>query len=221
MFIKNFKKTKCTYGCELFNDNSSYLYWENRKPTDDEIEITIYLKKFYNNKSLNILHIGVGCSYIAQNLNSLKIIDGISISNNEIFFAKKLNLSNYHCSFLNKLSKNAFNKFKVKKYDFIIDVNLKSYSCCVNAFNKMFDDYTQMLNRNGCIISGKKGMEWSRILKPVYSFSFKKFVYKRLKEYDGLESNKLSINDCIAIANKNGLKFEEIAGTNIIKFSKF
>ena len=49
----------------------------------------------------------------------------------------------------------------------------------------MFDDYAQMLNNNGCIITGKKGMEWSRILKPVYSFSFKKFIYKKLKEYNG------------------------------------
>ena len=37
-----------------------------------------------------------------------------------------------------------------------------------------------------------------------------------------LETNKLTITECLEIANKNGLNFEEvIAGTNIVKFSNF
>ena len=34
MFVKKFNKTKCINGCELFNDNSNYLYWENRNVTN-------------------------------------------------------------------------------------------------------------------------------------------------------------------------------------------
>ena len=220
MFIKNYKKTKCFFGCILFNDNSDYLYWENRKETDDEIEIVNYLNHFDNLKYFKILHIGIGNSYIAQNLNDYTGIDGISLSNNEIFLANNLNIENYNCFFLNKLSEKAFNDPKFNKYDLIIDVNLKSYSCCNNAFQKMFNNYVKILNDNGFILSGKKGMNWSRLLKPVYRFSLKKLIYKRLKEFDGPESNKLTISECKSLANNKSLKFEEVEGTNIVKFSK-
>ena len=220
MFIKNYKKTKCSFGCILFNDNSDYLYWENRKETDDEIEIVNYLNHFDNLKYFKILHIGTGNSYIAQNLNGYTGIDGISLSNNEIFLANNLNIENYKCFFLNKLSEKAFNDPKFNKYDLIIDVNLKSYSCCNNAFQKMFNNYVKILNDNGLILSGKKGMNWSRLLKPVYRFSLKKLIYKRLKEFDGPESNKLTISECKSLASNKSLKFEEVEGTSIVKFSK-
>ena len=220
MFIKNFKKTKCSFGCVLFNDNSNYLYWENRKVTNDEIEIVNYLNNLYKDKKTKILHIGIGNSYIAQNLNNYDLIDGISVANNEIIYANKLNIINYKSFFLNKLSENAFNNFQFNKYDFIIDVNLKSYSCCNKAFYKMFNEYVNILNANGSIISGRKGMNWSRLLKPVYRFSFKKLFYKKLKEFDGPESNKLTIPECKNLADNETLKFEEIEGTNIVKFSK-
>ncbi len=221
MFIKSYKKTKCSFGCDLFNDDSNYLYWEDRKVTNDEIEVVNYLNSLNNDKQFKILHIGIGNSYIAQNLNNYDSIHGISVANNEIIFANKLKINNYKCFFLNKLSEGAFNNDLFNKYDFIIDVNLKSYSCCNKAFCKMFNEYTKILNYNGSILTGKKGMNWSRLLKPVYRFSFKKFFYKKLKEFDGPESNKLSIFECKNLAVNNGLKLEEIDGTNIVKFSKF
>ena len=220
MFIKNYKKTKCSFSCNLFNDNSNFLYWESKPVTEDEIEIVNYLNNNSVNKLPNILHIGIGNSYFAKHLTNYNSIDGISISNNEILEAKKINLPKYKSIFLNKLSANAFDVFKCIKYDYIIDVNLKSYSCCEKAFRKMFNDYSKMLNEKGSIISGKKGMNWSRMLKPVYRFSLKNFIYKRLKEFDGPESNKLKISECNYLASINELKFNEIDGTNIVKFSK-
>tara|TARA_B100001250_G_scaffold119874_1_gene101727 strand:- start:1545 stop:2210 length:666 start_codon:yes stop_codon:yes gene_type:complete len=220
MLIKNYKNTQCLFDCNLFNDDSNFLYWENRDVTDDEIEIVNYLNTNIDDKLPNILHIGIGNSYLAKNLKNYSLIDGISIANNEIRFAKKLNLPNYKCLFLNKLSSNALDVFKNEKYDYIIDVNLKSYSCCDKAFHKMFNDFTKILNENGSIISGKNGMKWSRILKPVYRFSLKNLIYKKLKEFDGPKSNILTISECSYLAEINGLKFNEINGTNIVKFSK-
>ena len=220
MFIKNYKKTKCSFSCNLFNDNSNFLYWENKPVTDDEIEIVNYLNSNSVNKLPNILHIGIGNSYLAKNLTNYNSIDGISISNNEILFAKNLNLPNYKCLFLNKLSENAFDTFNDVKYDIIVDVNLKSYTCCDKAFHKMFSDFTKILNENGSIITGKKGMNWTRILKPVYRFSLKNLIYKKLKEFDGPQSNILTISECKNLAIINGLKFNEVNGTNIVKFSK-
>ena len=43
MIINKYKKTKCINGCEIFNDESRYLYWENKKATTDEIEIESFL----------------------------------------------------------------------------------------------------------------------------------------------------------------------------------
>tara|TARA_B100001250_G_C19553708_1_gene680186 strand:+ start:75 stop:740 length:666 start_codon:yes stop_codon:yes gene_type:complete len=220
MLIKNYKTTKCAFSCSLFNDNSNYLYWENRSVTNDEIEIVSYLNYNSINKMPNILHIGIGNSYLAKNLINYNLIDGISISNNEILNANKSNIPNYKSIFLNKLSNNAFNEFKTIKYDYIIDVNLKSYSCCEKAFRKMFSHYSKMLNKHGSIITGKKGMNWSRKLKPVYRFSLKNFIYKKLKEFDGPDSNKLKISECVYLASINGLKFKEVESTNIVKFSK-
>jgi len=220
MIITNFKKTKCDFGCDLFNDNSDYLYWEERKVTTDEIEITNYLKSEKNLYNSNILHIGTGTSFIAKNINC-KSITGISISKNEINYANNLKINNYKSFFLNKLSKNAFSKFSNYSFDYIIDVNLKSYSCCSKAFEKMFSEYSKLLTINGKILSNKRGMKFSKVLKPVYSFSLRKFFFRRLKEFDGPSSNFLSLNDCNSLAKKNFLKFECLDNKNVISFVKY
>ena len=49
MFFFKYTKTKCIDGCELFNDEKSYSYWENKKETLDEIEILNFLNS--NNSS--------------------------------------------------------------------------------------------------------------------------------------------------------------------------
>ena len=82
----------------------------------------------------------------------------------------------------------------------------------------MFSKYSKLLKKGGKILTAKNGLNWSRLLKPVYRFSFKKLFYKRLKEYDGPEKNILSIKDCINIANDNNLKFFEIKKSNIVYF---
>jgi len=217
-FINNFKKSYCPNGCELFSDNSNYTYWENKKVTSDEVEITEYLNNLNTARKIKVLHIGIGNSYLAKTLKNFIHIDGISISNNEIQFAKNLKINNYKCFFLNKLSDNSFNFFKKNNYDFIIDVNLKSFSCCDVAFNKMFSNYVSILNLNGSILCSKNGLNWSRLLKPVYRFSFKDLFHKRLKEYDGPKSNLLSANDCNKIAINNSINFYEVKNTNIIGF---
>ena len=58
MLIKKYKKTNCLDGCILFNDDSEYLYWENRKETSDEVEIVEYINQNYHNEQIKILHIG-------------------------------------------------------------------------------------------------------------------------------------------------------------------
>ena len=220
MFIKNFKKTKCVNGCVLFNDNSSYLYWENRNATQDEIEIVDYINKKLNKKNLSILHIGVGNSYVASNIKFFKKLHGLSISTNEINYANSLKISNYKSFFLNKLEKNIFLNNNFSFYDVIIDVNLKSFCCCDVSFLKLIQDYSSLLSKGGFIITGKRGMNWSRQVKPVLKFSLKKFFYKRLKEFDGPKSNLLSINYLKSVAKKFDLFLYDFKSSNIVTLTK-
>ena len=39
----SYRKSKCINGCELFNDEKNYSYWEGKKETQDEIEILSFL----------------------------------------------------------------------------------------------------------------------------------------------------------------------------------
>ena len=207
MLIRSYNKTECIKGCTLFNDKSKYNYWENRTVTTDELEIVKFINSNVFKKKVNILHIGIGNSYVAENICNFKKIDGITISSNELSYANKLNINNYKAHFLNKLSRNALDKESLSKsYDLIIDANLKSFSCCEIAFNKLFNNYTSKLSINGLIITGRKGMSWSRTVKPVYTFSFTKIFYKRLKEYDGPSSNILTIEECEKLAKIYNLK---------------
>ena len=217
MLIKKFNTTQCINGCNIFDDNSEYLYWENRKVTNDEIDILKYLNLRHGNQSLNILHIGIGNSYLASKLHNFNEINGITISQNEILNATSKNISNYKIFFLNKYKINSLDIFKNKKFDIIIDINMKSFSCCNEAFNNLFNQYANSLAINGYIISHINGIKWSRLVKPTLAFSFKYLFYKKLKEYDGPIDNILSISDCKILAHKNNLRFDLI-NKNLIFF---
>lgn len=223
MFFNNFHKIKCSYGCILYNYSKNYIYWENRNPTKDEVEILYYLRNNFKNQNLNILHIGIGSSFIAHNLKNISKIDGITISQNEILNANKFNILNYRTFLINKHQKDflelILSKFN-SKYDLIIDVNLKSFSCCQLSFEKVINNYSKLLNKNGMILSGTDGMNWTATLKPVFRFSFKKLFYKKLKEFPGPKNNILTIKECIDLADKNDLIFREIKNSNIVSFTK-
>ena len=202
----NHAKTKCVNGCELFNDKNIFSYWEHNKVTSDEKHVLNFLKKKISIKGKKILHVGIGNSYIEENLKDFYKVDGITLSGSEILKANKKKIKNYKIFFLNKFSKNTLFNKKLINYDIIIDVNLKSYACCDIAFKHLIKQYVIMLKHSGIIISGKNGMKWSRIIKPVLSFSFKNFFYKRLKEFDGPKTNILTKKDLSLLMRKHNLQ---------------
>ena len=208
---------KCINGCILFNEATKFSYWENKEVTNDEKDVLTYLNK--NNLFVNkkILHVGIGNSYVANNLQNFKKIDGISLSKNELDLAKKFNINNYEVFFQNKYCQNNLLNKDLSSYDIIIDVNIKSFSCCNKAFENLFETYSKILNNNGIIIISKAGMKWSRQIKPVLSFSFKKMFYKRLKEFDGPKSNFLNVKDCFNLSQKYKLQLD-ISDNRLIIF---
>ena len=214
----NYAKTKCVNGCELFNDRKLFSYWESNKVTSDEKYILNFLQNKISINKKKILHVGVGNSYIGENLKNFYRIDGVSLSGSEIINAQKKKIKNYKIYFLNKFSKRTLFNKKLSHYDIIIDVNLKSYACCDIAFNHLFKQYLKMLKPKGIILSGKNGMKWSRIIKPVLSFSFKKFFYKRLKEFDGAKNNILNKNELLLLKKKYNLQISNL--NNLILINK-
>tara|TARA_B100000029_G_C17260650_1_gene846173 strand:- start:14 stop:673 length:660 start_codon:yes stop_codon:yes gene_type:complete len=214
-----FSTTFCINGCRLFNDEGNFSYWENKKTTSDEISVLSFLDSNMEINKNKILHVGIGNSFLAENIKNYNLFDGLTISQSEINHANKKKIKNYNVLFQNKFSKDNVIGKQFNNYDIIIDVNLKSFSCCNIAFNNLFKLYTKSLNIGGIIITGKKGMNWSRQVIPKWGFSFKNLFYKRLKEFDGPESNKLCDKDCFLLAEKHNLEFNNL-NKDIVFFKK-
>ena len=204
--------------CRSILPLGNYSYWENKPQTTDEKEILHFLIKKKILKK-NILHVGIGNSEVALQLGKYNKIVGITISKPEILSAKKKLIKNYKTYLINKYS-NKLNLLKKYKFDIVIDINLKSYSCCKKAFEKMFSTLSSLLNKNGFLITNKKGMNWSCMLKPKLTFTIKRFGKRILKEENGPKTNKFTIQECKILAKKNNLRLIQKKKTNIVLFKK-
>tara|TARA_B100000131_G_scaffold259267_1_gene254758 strand:- start:88 stop:738 length:651 start_codon:yes stop_codon:yes gene_type:complete len=213
---------KNSYICECNHFDFSkkdFKYWEDKNETSDEITIINYILNEINLSKLNILHIGVGNSQIYKKLtNKVKSIDGITISNKELKLGNSFKDINYRVKFCDKMSKEFKDIFHNKRFDLIIDNNLKSYSCCQKSFNFMFENITKMLTEKGIIITSINGMNWFKSLKPKLSFNFKYFFHYKLKEVKGNPNNIFSIEEARIMSNKHSLNL--LVKNKIVLFEK-
>ena len=97
----------------------------------------------------------------------------------------------------------------------------KNIQCVINPETTDSETMKNINVGSSIIITGKRGMNWSRIVKPVIRFSLRKFFYKRLKEFDGPSSNILSLTECYNLAKIHNLELNEIDNTSIVTFTKF
>ena len=118
-----------------------------------------------------------------------------------------LNLSNYNFILCDKYSKNFIGELNDKKFDVIVDTNLKSYSCCHESFNFFIQNLFNKLNDGGILIPSKNGMRWFKKLKPKLSFNFKNFFYYKLKEVNGNKENILTTNELKNLSKRYNLEF--------------
>ena len=186
--------------------DKSYSYWENRDVTTDELEIINFLDKNKDDNFKSILHIGMGNSYFAKKFSYNNKITGITISQKEIQRASAMNLTNYQFFLLDKYSIDFKYFLNKKKFDLIIDTNLKSYTCCQDSFELMMHNISKSINIGGMLITSINGMNWFKDLKPKLSFSFKKFFFFKLKEIDGNDRNILSPEELKKLSQKFDLK---------------
>ncbi len=208
MRILNIMKNNYICNCFRPNFENNYSYWEDRNSTTDEKEIISYLKNNFNLANKNILHIGIGNSFFAQMILKSNSIYGISISTNEIIKGKNLNLDNYKVFLCDKFSTNFSNLFINKKFDVIVDNNIKSYSCCKISYYYFIENLFKMLNHNGILITSRKGMNWYKNIVPKLSFNLKRFFHFKLKEINGNSENIMTIDEARFISNKYSLKLK-------------
>ncbi len=105
--------------------------WLTKNPdriSSAQVDVNNYLKSlpdYYEGKKA--LHIGIGNSSMFKELNGIfKQIDGITNTWQELKVGEQLG---YRVYFLNKYDLDELNKLD-DDYDVIVDVNLKTFSCC-------------------------------------------------------------------------------------------
>jgi hypothetical protein len=108
----------------------------------------------------NILHVGVGNSQFARRFaGRVNLIDGLTVSDNELKMAEAQGIANYTVYVLNKYGRE-FILTLGNRYDFIIDNNLASFACCKFHFYLMLDNYVWSLKPGGLILTEQTGMDW-------------------------------------------------------------
>ena len=195
---------KCTKSDFL---KHNFTYWEDRDTTSDELEIIDFLENSYKLESKQILHIGIGNSFFAKKFFKNNHIFGITISKREIEKANLINLLNYKFVLCDKYSKNFIQVFNDKKFDIIVDTNLKSYTCCLESFNFFIENLINKLNNDGMLITSKNGMKWFKKLKPKLSFNFKNLFNYKLKEVNGNKENILTTDELKNLSKRYNLEF--------------
>ena len=177
-------------------------YWENKKVTSEEFAIFKYLKKNIKSNS-DILHIGVGCSHGVQVLkNKFNSFIGLTIAGLEKSKADYLNIKNNSTYLVDKYNSEQLNKIlKPNSFDYIIDINLKSFSPSNELYENMMNNFYRFLKVDGSILTSESGMKWTTQLN---------LVSNNFLQIGGNDNNILTIKDLENFAQKNNLIIEKI-----------
>ena len=177
-------------------------YWENKKVTSEEFAIFKYLKKNIKSNS-NVLHIGVGCSHGVQVLkNKFNSFIGLTIAGLEKSKADYLNIKNNSTYLVDKYNSEQLNKIlKPNSFDYIIDINLKSFSPSNELYENMMNNFYRFLKVDGSILTSESGMKWTTQLN---------LVSNNFLQIGGNDNNILTIKDLENFAQKNNLIIEKI-----------
>ena len=177
-------------------------YWENKTVTSEEFAIFKYLKKNIKSNS-DILHIWVGCSHGVQILkNKFNSFIGLTIAGLEKSKADYLNIKNNSTYLVDKYNSEQLNKIlKPNSFDYIIDINLKSFSPSNELYENMMSNFYRFLKVGGSILTSESGMKWTTQLN---------LVSNNFLQIGGNDNNILTLKDLENFAQKNNLTIEKI-----------
>ena len=136
--------------------------WVNRKTTKDLRKIQEYLTK--KEGKMSVFQVGIGNSSLFECFLDNKNVDlfGITISDEELAYAREKFSSEidirYNIRYMNKYSDEL--KLIQQRFDYIVDNDLSSYSCCKKHFFLMLDNYKRLLNKEGEVLVGFEGISY-------------------------------------------------------------
>jgi hypothetical protein len=134
--------------------------WTDQETTPDQLRIEDVLSASPV-KGTRILHVGVGNSSLATKFHDLaKQIDGLTLQENELRFAKELAIDNYLVELKSKFSPDLALGL-AGEYDYVVDNNPTTFCCCRRHFSYMLANYTVLLNENGIILTDVIGLGWT------------------------------------------------------------
>ena len=143
-----------------------YVDYSTRDTTEDQQRIEAVLDKLLLAREIpkgsRILHVGVGNSrFAARFIPQGLIVDGVTVSAPEKQFAESLKLKDYRIYVTNKYHRDFAGFFERKQFDYIVDNNLASFSCCQYHFYQMLENYLGCLKTGGKILTDQRGMDWA------------------------------------------------------------
>ncbi len=142
----------------VYSDGS----WISRKTTRDLRRIQTYLSKI--ERPIDVLQIGVGNSSLYRELQSkpLSRMIGITIVSEELDYAMSMFPKDfggrYKVFIANKYSEEI--NYIGSEFDYIVDNDIGSYSCCRYHFLKMLENYHSLLKADGVVLIGHDGLKY-------------------------------------------------------------
>ncbi|WDE01652.1 hypothetical protein [Thalassomonas actiniarum] len=143
-----------------------YVDYSCRETTEDQQRIEAVLETMIAEKQIvkgsRILHVGVGNSQLAAKfIPRGLVVDGVTVSGSEKHFAESLKLKGYQVYVTNKYHRDFAGCFEQNQFDYIVDNNLASFSCCQYHFYQMLENYLGCLKTGGKILTDQRGMDWA------------------------------------------------------------
>ena len=183
--------------------SNKYGYWENKKVTSEEFAIFKYLKTNIRKNDCDIFHVGVGNSHGVKTLkNNFNSFTGITVAGLEKIKADNLNIQNNCTHIVDKYDNEQLTKIiKSNSFDYIIDINLKSFSPSNNQFDKMMENFYNFLKTGGSILTSESGMQWTTNLD---------IVSNNFLQVGSNKNNILSKRDLERFAKNFNLKIEKL-----------
>jgi hypothetical protein len=130
--------------------------WLGKSTTPDEEEVSDWVAR---HPSLErILHVGVGNASLRQRFG-IRVKQALTKDGAEARHAEKLGLTTLLC-----------NKYDIASYagdlrapfDCIVDVNIRSYSCCDVHFREYMDLMRKSLEPKGVLLTNRRGLDYLR-----------------------------------------------------------
>ena len=147
---ENSRAERCPYPLEP-NANPG---WIGREPTADEREVVDWLKR--RRLPDRILHVGVGTALLSKEFGT-RVAQGLTKDGGEAEHAREAGLDTVLC---NKYDVSSYKSLLQNTFDCIVDVNVRSYSCCDSHFTEYMDLMLESLTPSGMLLTSQRGLNY-------------------------------------------------------------